>query len=407
MINYNVEYLFKILELAIHNKTIELPQKEIDWNFIGRIACENSILPIIYTKIAELPESYLPQSEVMLFWKSISFKMGMKQMVSFGEFKKVIEKARENNISLIPFKGAALAQLYPRYFERYSCDFDILAKKNERPYVHKMLVEMGYECDDYKEMVPVYRIPDKVKLEIHFSLYEDYEGSQIDLLNKMQLDNPKKYVPIDLKSVQFNTLGYDEHLIYQFFHIIKHFSFEGISLKYLTDIVLYVEHYHDKMDWNNVWERLRELQYDKFAKIIFFVASKYLGLKYVLFDESEIEKKNVDDFLEETLQSKKEGHIKWGTVRMLEPYLFRNATIEMQDQIKWSMMFPKAENMPERYAYARKYKILLPYAWLERIVRHMYWKTIKKRSNTASDTINEATHKLVVLQDMGIVNSKK
>ena len=241
------EYI-DVLELTkscIRGKKPEL-QGEVNWIKVCELLISGKLYSVVYRSILNLEDELCVPEKMLAEWKAYTFSLGFRQLRMITELKRVLQAAEERGIQLIMFKGLALAELYPEPYMRTSSDVDLLVSEEQRYAAENVLVELGYEKIEElsKTHVPTYVVDDGnryLKIELHDRLWEDYEGKQADILKEMQLDNPKTFIQQKAVGINITTLGHTEHLIYQIFHIAKHFFFEGISLRYLVDIMLFIE----------------------------------------------------------------------------------------------------------------------------------------------------------------------
>ncbi|MBQ1193141.1 MAG: hypothetical protein IIX45_03370, partial [Lachnospiraceae bacterium] len=67
-------------------------------------------------------------------------------------------------------------------------------------------------------------------------------------------------------------------------------------------------------------------------------------------------------------------------------------------------IFPKADDLPDELAYAKKNKILLPIAWIHKIIN--YLKKYHQNKSTwysAGEKLDVAAHRLKLMKDMGLI----
>lgn len=225
------------------------------------------------------------------------WKIGSAKII-FGEHKKlqllksILRKTNESNLPLIFFKGCVLADLYPDAAFRNSGDTDLYIEDRHYQEMVSILTETGYVQAHYLDTPTVhtffYNENEKSvhKIELHTSLFEDMTGPCIDILNSLDMTNVDNCVKVNCCGLEFTTLNHTNHLIYQMFHLIKHICCHGISVRYLSDISLFIRSYESDIDFGQFWQTVDQLGYDLFCRhlfsicIIFFDADKSMLMNH-------------------------------------------------------------------------------------------------------------------------------
>ena len=392
------------------------PDIDIQWKDAYHILSTGKLTGVVYQNICRLPAPYCPDTDVLNVWKDFAFQRGFRQLLSFQELNHVLQEADKKGLHPVIFKGISLAALYPEPNMRFSSDSDILISPAERPAMETLLLELGYsfvECAS-KQHVPVYKIEQAnryLKIELHDCLWEDYTGLQADLLEQLQLSAPETLLHITACKVPITTLGYEQHLIYQMFHIAKHFAFEGLPLRYLTDLTLYVNAYHNEIDSSHFWNVMKKLKYDVFCDAIFKICVYYLGMSSSLLSP-EYNKYNLNEALLTDILTagQEEGTAAeaWASTDTLALYLMRNTqAAPTHFSQKMHMFFPDPSELKDKFSYAKKYKILLPIAWIHRFISAAcYSRYCKRRGTSSNDTYNKIDHRLKLMKDLKMVDFK-
>ncbi len=278
---YEFKYLLKLLYCSIHKKEIDLPQQEIDWQALTVLANNHMVLSIIYPTLLKLAEKTDIPMNMQAMWKDFSFKTGFSQIRKRGYLLNVLKAAKAHNIDVMLIKGPLISDLYPVPNARISVDADIVIKESDENKVHDMLVdEQNYKREEEimngNEITYYY---EDFCIEVHTSLWEDsIDKYYYDALTSLDLTNFDKAIPDKINNVDILTMNVDSTLIYLFFHLTNHFFVSGIGIRYLSDITLYIEKYHSKIDWTAFWENAKLLKYYDFCKIFFAMCIKYLNL---------------------------------------------------------------------------------------------------------------------------------
>ena len=95
----------------------------------------------------------------------------------------------------------------------------------------------------------------------------------------------------------------------------------------------------------------------------------------------------------------------WQIMGMMTPYFTgQRGTGNSSFKRKLEIIFPKADDLPDELAYAKKNKILLPVAWIHKIIN--YLKKYHQNKSTwysAGEKLDVAEHRLKLMKDMGLI----
>lgn len=348
--------------------------------------------------------------------ENIAQKIGINQVVYQYErykcIRKVLALAKENKLPFVIFKGCVLADLYPQYVQRSSCDTDIFVNHEYRQKAIEVLVDAGYiinEEHSKNEVCVLQYSKFPHTIELHSCLWEDYEGKRLDILKSFGLTDTDKLIELETCGFIVTTLGYEEHLIYQLFHIIKHFSLEGVGMKYLADITLYVDAYGKYIDYQRMWKRLEQLDYAKFAHYLFAICIEFLGM-----DKAILEGRNMpmgNEFYEFMIDLFNGGVMyedksdSWQILGMMTPY-FTGEKSGSKGKVgrKLAVIFPRVKDIQEYYPYLKKYPFLLPVAWVQKVVKYFRnYRTRSKQWYSASEKLNVAEHRIDLMDKLGLL----
>ena len=406
------EQTLSLINASIYKKKF-VPDKTFSWTDAYQVLTTGKLTGIVYKKVSELPKDHGPETDLLNMWKTTVFQRGLRQMFSLQELNYVLREAEKRDLHPVVFKGIALADLYPEANMRLSSDVDILVSANERPAMETLLQELGYNFVETgsKNHVPIYKIAQNnriLKIELHDCLWEDYTGVQAEYLEKLQLTAPETLLHTIACNVPITTLGYEQHLIYQIFHIAKHFAFEGLPLRYLVDITLYVNAYHKHINVSHFWNVMKKLKYDVFCDALFKICIHYLGMTDA-FVLSEYKNYPLNEaLLMDILTAGREvsgASENWAATDTLALYFMRNtkATTTHSSQ-KLHMLFPGPSELKDKFAYAKKYKFLLPVAWVHRLFSAIsYTWYCKKQGTSSKDAYSKIDRRLELLKDLEMV----
>lgn len=396
----------------------DLDVQNVDWNYIYKTAVTNNLAGILYSAVVRRKDVDKTSASLLEKWKNETFKSTFVESKKYFAIRSILSEAKKEGIKLVFFKGCILADLYPQYVLRNSSDTDIFVYERDKEKAAKLLERLGYIKNEEhsKEQVLVYCKDELYHIiELHYCLWEDYQGKKIDTMSEMGLQKEESLIEIEACGVRLFTLGYEEHLIYQMFHIIKHFATEAVGLRYLVDITLYYNRYREHIDIESFWDKMYQLGYDKFCYTFFELCIQYLGMKddilngIKLVDENSKEKLLLDMINRGLLFEDKTAS--WQILGIMTPYLVGEETVpDSKLKRKLKVLFPSRKALPDKFAYARRHGILLPIAWLHKmidfIIRYNKYSKINNDWYGANQKLITAEYRLNLMKSLGLVENK-
>ncbi|MGG0185192.1 nucleotidyltransferase domain-containing protein [Bacillus rhizoplanae] len=154
---------------------------DIDWNKFLELAMHHRVYSLIYSKMKEMDEEFVPLHVVQTLYRL--FKKNTFQMLYLSaEMEQVSKLFTENEIRTLFLKGPVLAHdLYGDISLRTSCDLDILIPIHKLEEAESLLLEQGYVKDEYIQTIlndwkwrhhhiTFFHPQKQIKLEIHWRL---------------------------------------------------------------------------------------------------------------------------------------------------------------------------------------------------------------------------------------------
>lgn len=253
----------------------------VSWEIQYRYARESNLLALTWPAVKRLAKTEHMDTDLLERWEQGAQEERehtASHQKALGIF---LQKAEMAHLPFAVFKGCVLADLYPDASMRYSKDTDLLIRMEDTASFYHFLEQEGYfqEEERSNEQVPVFVRPDPYhKVELHFSLWETYNGPKIQQMNTMHITDPSTFVFCQALGHTVQTLGYTEHLFYLIFHICKHVVTEADTFGGLVDLTLFVNNYKDQIDFSRLWNWLEQLGYSYFAELLFNCCIRYLRM---------------------------------------------------------------------------------------------------------------------------------
>ncbi len=411
MMENNVDYLFYLCRKSLYSENTEKKHwdKNCDFKVLRKLIVENGLTSFLHRILKKENEDgrFIDEKNMADIDAFVRYTT-MNIFRNYQAIRLVNEESKKRNIKFVFFKGMVLADLYPQYTERMSCDSDIFVTDEEKDSAEQLLRDCGYEKREHssKKHVQVYKNQkyDHV-IELHTRLWEDYEGPRVERLKTLKLTAADKIIRINACGVDIYTLKAKEHLIYQLFHIIKHFSLNGVGIRYLIDITLFVNRYFDEIDFKQFWKDIEKLGYTCFTETFFMICVKDLKMTDKVFESHPVGNiDGIDDLKMDLLNigNTTEKEAGWQIMGAMESYFTGEASVpKSKFRRKMSMLFPSVDALPKVYGYAIKHPLLLPVAWTHRGVKFLIKKQFHKDDfYDVGEKINVGERRLKLIEEL-------
>ncbi len=232
---------------------------DIDWDLFLQLALHHRLYPLIYTKIMKMEGSRIPShiSQTLYnYYQKNTFRM----LHLCGEMEKLGKLFNENEILLLFLKGPILADdLYGDISKRTSGDLDILISIENLDKANALLIDLGYEKDEYIHSV----LNDWKWRHHHFTYYHPIQDTKIEIHWRLN--------PAPSKEPTFNELWgrkrkslITSYPIYfmgnedLFYFLVTHGARHGWSrLRWLVDIHQIVK---KDLNWNALYHLFKKYQ---------------------------------------------------------------------------------------------------------------------------------------------------
>lgn len=371
-----------------------------DMNEIIRLAELHRVLPMIYDCVYSVcPYEQAQQEELR---RRIRL-MVLQQTVRTQAFLELYKKLHEQGLEPVVVKGIICRSLYPKADLRFSADEDLLITADESQIYHKALTEFGLRqqvkrSEDYYETS--YFSDDGLHLEVHTSLFPADIG-YFDEFNSIFAHATDSREYTEINSVRVRTLPATDHLIFLILHALKHFVHSGVGIRQVCDIIMLAQH-SDDIDWTRVSSVMSRLNAEGFAAGMFAIGKEYLGFDYELAGyPKKLSELCVDTelLLRDILCA---GVYGGSSMSRRHSAGITFDAVKGQRHSLARRLFPVGDGLDARYNYAKKNPMLLPVAWVHRIVKYME-QVGTQDNNTPSESLRTGKERIELLRKLGLL----
>ncbi len=378
MDNYKVKCGYDVVYLAacaLHQLP-PTPQavEEMDLPMVYKMAVRHSMDAITAMALTDFEEKFGREAlhiedALLAEWKRAITRSIRKTVLFEVDREKLFAFLEKNEIWYLPLKGIILQNYYPKIGMRQMVDNDILFDKDKRSVVRKYMEQNGYKVVVYgKDSHDIYTKLPVYDYEMHVYLYTE----SLNSVFFAYYQNVKERLVKDAGK----NFGYrftdEDFYIHCTSHSYRHYYHTGgVGIRSLMDIYVYMAKMQDKLDFHYMNKELKKLKIAEFEKMARELSQKLFFNHYssseAIYDAlSEDEKKIMEFYI---------GSGAFGTVKNFIDQKI-NAIEGPDDQVSNGKseyirrrIFPNLQYYKENYPIAYRYKVLLPFFWLYRILK--------------------------------------
>lgn len=408
MERFNLQFL-NLLKCSLNNETYN--NEKIDFENlikIYKLSEIHHVVPMIYNELYKCDFFKENDANFQAMFKSSAFRAIFSQIQRSNRFLEIYKKLKEKNIKTLVFKGIIFRNMYNNPDDRISSDEDILIKEEDYDKLKETLLAEGLEFIDKGDECAYFCKDTGLCIEVSTNLFSK-ESKAYGHLNNLFKDVFEKSIEIKIDEVEISTLSHEHHLIYIVFHNMKHFLTGGFGIRQVSDFMKYIQAYGEFINWEKFWSDLKDLNYDIFTLNLIDISLKYLG-----FDETKIIYPNkIKDF--ESLKASNKYYINSQSLinDILDAGVFGASTMDrkhtalmtldaVEDQKnanRFKAIFPNVDYLKDTYTYLKSYPILLPIAWIQRILSYLK----KNKTSSYVNTMELGKQRIELLKEYKII----
>lgn len=286
----------------------------------------------------------------------INLNIYSKQQYYLEVVKKAFEAAK---IQYIVLKGWAMIDMYPHPECRQAADVDIYIGAHQREKAMSVMKELGFEGEyssDYGHH-DEYHIGKMVHIELHHVMIKNvYPWTEE--CNRL----PKRAVAVSGVEYEFTK---EDYYFFMIAHIAKHLKANGIGIKSITDVYVYLNKAGADMSEKVLADTLAAGRLTDFDKVL----RELIGVWF--YDGEHTEGSRVLEhflFMSGWMGSKKQQD----STKVANAVHTEDGTSKIR--MYAANIFPSFEYMKEKYSVLTKLPVLLPVYYIVRIFSIVIFK---------------------------------
>lgn len=357
--------------------------RNYDWLEIYNLAKINDVVAIIAQEIKSLRDEYKPQGKLKSNFNQylgLTLSAYYNKLIVKEELQRFLEY---NNVDCIFVKGIEISKFYPQPEFRTSSDIDIIVREEKYQDVCNLFKKSNYVVNEITVNTLILNVQD-VKVEVHIDadVYSKYFENIFSMCT-----NSKNEYKLD---------GYS-NLMYIILHIVKHIKYSGVGIRMFMDVDACVRSIDD-FDEEKLIEMCERAGVKKCSQMILSLCNFWFNTPVKQYFEFEKNKNLVDLF--------EKSFIKGGTFGFKNSnlgtyYINLNAgeKVGFNEKIKavFTLIFPPTEAIKNSYSYSSKHKILIPFAYINRLYDGIFKRGIHS-INTAKQIFASTDEALIESQ---------
>lgn len=379
------QQMLKLAAIGATGHALDMSGEDIDWQKVLDAAKRQKVEYLVAYALKRNPELPCPSEIRDPLLKEARTIMFSNAVHKRGIFQ-LLEDMEAAGIPAVLLKGYAIADCYALPESRMCGDADIWINPKDEDRACEFMKKQGFTVDPRWKNGhhAVCNHPMLGCVELHVILYDEIvedvwfgkmDGSEFVI---------EPYLQIHSEDGKYQTLGYTDHFIFLALHMIKHFILSGLTVQMMLDVALYFKRHAAQIDSERVWNTINSLHYGKLFNCILWAMVQHCGFKQEDFNGICNE---APDQIGEILSDLEEGGwMGWQDKSAREEgwqEYNRQVLMESQNKLQyflymlrwksdmyWKALFPRREVLVKQYPYAEKSALLIPLAWLHRLVFH-------------------------------------
>ena len=256
------EQFFELIRLGLQlDQTDEFLLKEkVDWKLIYSLACEQTLVGVIFDGIQCLPNDSQPAKPLLLQWLAHTISIEKQNHIQETVLILLLNDFKEDNIESVLLKGQGCAWNYPNYLHRQSGDIDLYVGTKQYDRAKKSVINHGMEIsgDSPKDFHFFYQ---KVMVECHQKAAHFYNKRLNTKLQEiLQQELVANNVMVEKDDVVIKLPNPTCNVFYLFVHFYHHFIQVGVGLRQICDWVLLVQKEQHHLDWDKIKEYVETIE---------------------------------------------------------------------------------------------------------------------------------------------------
>ncbi len=340
--------LLNLIKYSLSGNVIETC--DFEFEKVVELSNKHGVFSIVYKNLFNLAKSDEVREKLKQKYGAL-VSQALNQEYYSDQIFNALDK---NGICHLPLKGARIKNLYPAKIIRFSSDIDIFIKDSDKEKLDNVMKGLSFKFDHVYDDEISFILPPYLNVEFHTKLdYNTDENYYKNVWEKLE------------KTSEFGYSFSDNDFYINFIlHLYKHFSVSGTGVRSAVDVFILNKELNLNREYINA--ELEKFNLVEFEKQFVNLAKAWL--------DSEPSTPLLDELGDYVLNSGIYGNIENRTSSDMS---------EKHSKFGYFMLrvFPPYRDMLKSYPSLKKCPILLPFYWIARIFRSIFFRRDKIKSS--------------------------
>lgn len=315
VMDQSIKVLQELLRLALWGdeprdlKDLELSPRQ--WTLTMNASLKQGVQGLVLDSLERVGEPHPPRISLDQFRAMADAqKLVYRQHLKLTDYLRVRFENSDRPFTPIVLKGLSLARLYEKPWLRNLGDIDLYFASPEcEKWATDCVESWGTPVGRGKCSESSY-VMGGVVVEHHGLLVHPHtiirsQSRKLQEWIENEMKSPDSTRSISLEGVEIRVLRPDLDLLQLLSHALKHCINEGIGLRQLCDIAMYLHANKDIIDGGKTLEVLRLFGLERWARLVFAFLVQWLGLAEgdLPYKVRNVQKQNIATLLDEVAKS--------------------------------------------------------------------------------------------------------
>lgn len=350
------------------SQIVELDAEE--WEKLYKEAIEHQIHLLIFSEANKYGSKVNPT----LFdnWRKNTIFHVLQLNQRFAVVGSLLDELKDANVPILVLKGLHYKYLYREPDLRIMGDIDLLTDQQSLDVAIKVIESFGYirRTDKIDPKHVEFFHKEYIYIELHFALFTEVKR-KIALSFNSEIWNSAYYFKAG--DMSFLVPSHVNQMLYCCIHMTNHFGKGGFGLRQLSDFNLLVRQVEDENELALLLEQAHRYGIGRFVEVMLYICGKLFGLRVpdAIISMHSGDKEYIDRMIDAILDSGAFGgkDRKITSNRSLATYIYQGGENVKISGLRY--IFPPRASLSGTYSYAQRYAILLPVAWVHRLLNNI------------------------------------
>jgi len=252
---------------------------DCDWSALLKLAQEQAVMGVTLQGIQKLPKEQWPPRKLLLQWISCVESIKWQNEKVDAALKDLIAELGAQGVKPFVVKGQIVAQEYEEPLARQSGDIDVFIRKEDWTKVEQWMQKKGIVYSSYAAEKHIEIDYQGISVELHHHLNAFSNKSVMQYWQKKLEDKvDERHRTIKVDGTDIMTLGITDTLVHLMVHAHHHLLTEGVGLRQLMDMALFLNNHFDELDLSLLHQHIVGIGHEKAFNAYIALLNKYLGL---------------------------------------------------------------------------------------------------------------------------------